>query len=189
MFHEPILNSDPSRQNAIIRLTVMQGQAQVSDDPDAEFSTVLGSCVATCLFDAQAKVGGMNHFLLPEPPASHARHEVDIHYGVYLMEMLINQMLAKGASKARMRAHIYGGANLNPGMVQIGTANAQFARSFLERESIPVLREDMGGICARRVEFRPASGKVRCRSVDDRFAPAVTAVKRNLDDRGDVELF
>ena len=167
----------------------MQGQALVSNDAMVEYSTVLGSCVATCLFDPDAQVGGMNHFLLSEPPRSHDPNEVDVHYGVYLMEMLINQMLAKGASKARMRAHVYGGANLNAGMMQIGTANARFARSFLDNERIPVLREDMGGTCARRVEFRPTEGKVRCRSVEDRLAPAIQPAPRPAADRGDVELF
>ncbi|MCX7283779.1 MAG: chemotaxis protein CheD [Novosphingobium sp.] len=189
MLHQTIPPADAAAPQIIKRVTVMQGQALVSNDPETEFGTVLGSCVATCLFDAQARVGGMNHFLLPEPPSGHARHEVDVHYGVYLMEILINQMLAKGAAKARIRAHVYGGANLNPGMMQFGTANARFARSFLESEGIPVLREDMGGTQARRVEFRPVLGKVRCRSVEDRFIPVAQPAPRVAANRGDVELF
>ena len=52
------------------RITVMQGQALVSSEQNVEFSTVLGSCVALCLFDPDMRIGGMNHFLLAEPPAS-----------------------------------------------------------------------------------------------------------------------
>ena len=171
------------------RVTVLQGQARVSLDPEVEFSTVLGSCIATCLFDPEARLGGMNHFLLAEPPASHAPGQVDVHYGVYLMELLINQMLARGAIKQRMRAHIYGGANLHIGMTPIGTANAQFARSFLDRERIPLLREDLQGNSARRVDFRPATGQVRCRIVENKFAPAVKPTSRPDRSSGDVELF
>jgi chemotaxis protein CheD len=146
--------------------------------------------VATCLYDPVVELGGMNHFLLPEPPASHDRGEVDVHYGVYLMEMLINEMLNYGARKERLRAHLYGGANIRVGMQAIGTANADFARSFLLRERIELVREDLGGNCARRVDFRPASGKVRSRTVASSDAPEAkpTPVFRPVP-RGEVELF
>jgi chemotaxis protein CheD len=169
------------------RITVLQGQARVSAGPRVEFSTVLGSCVATCLFDPEEQVGGMNHFLLAEPPAGGSG--VDEHYGVYLMELLINEMLANGASKQRLRAHLYGGANLYPGMAAIGTANAQFARAFLARERITLVREDLGGNAARRVDFRPSSGMVRCRTVANTLASEERPSLRPVVATGEVELF
>ena len=171
------------------RITVLQGQARVSGRADDELTTILGSCVATCLFDPVAKIGGMNHFLLPEPPESHQRTEVDVHYGVYLMEILINEMLRQGAGKAQMRAHLYGGANLRAGMAPIGTANAAFARAFLEREHIPLLREDLGGTNARRIDFRPATGQVRTRVVENRLARDLPPERRPIQGAGEVELF
>jgi len=177
-------------QNGMTRLTVLQGQFKVSAGPKVELSTVLGSCVATCLFDPTAELGGMNHFLLPEPPASHDRAAVDVHYGVYLMEMLINEMLSHGARKERLRAHLYGGANIRAGMQAIGTANAEFARGFLVRERIELVREDLGGSGARRVDFRPASGQVRCRNVAPAEAPDVKVQPvLRPSPRGEVELF
>ena len=107
MLHQPI-----PQASAMRRITVLQGQVRVSDDPGVELGTVLGSCVAACLFDSVARVGGMNHFLLAEPPANHKAGDVDVHYGVYLMELLINEMLGQGALKSRIRAHLYGGAGL-----------------------------------------------------------------------------
>ena len=74
-------------------------------------------------------------------------------------------------------------------MTPIGTANANFARSFLERERIPVLREDLQGNSARRIDFRPATGQVRCRRVENQFAPAATPSSRPRRGSGDVELF
>ncbi len=184
MLHQPIPGAAGLR-----RITVMQGQMRVSDNRSVELGTVLGSCVASCLFDPEAKVGGMNHFLLAEPPASHDRNDIDVHYGAFLMELLINEMLSQGAVKSRIRAHLYGGANLRAGMAPIGSANATFARSFLEQERIALMREDLGGNCARRVDFRPATGQVRCRTVENTLAPELRPANRTDRTSGDVELF
>jgi chemotaxis protein CheD len=173
----------------LTRVTVMQGHALASADATIEYSTVLGSCVATCLFDPESRVGGMNHFLLAEPPTGHPTSAVDEHYGVYLMELLVNEMMAKGARKSRLKAHLYGGANVNRNMMRIGTMNADFARAFLAREGITLVREDLGGTCARRVDFRPASGQVRFRTVEDRLAPPVQPTTRPAMSTGEVELF
>ena len=162
----------------IERITLLQGEARVCTSSQVEISTLLGSCIATCLFDLEAGVGGMNHFLLATPPAGQDTGIKHPHYGVFLMQQLIDAMLAKGASTSRLRAHLYGGANLHPGMVEIGTANAEFARAFLARESIPLVRGDLGGVNARRVDFQPASGKVRCRIVKN---PLVSQVNFDLD--------
>lgn len=184
MFEQPI-----SPTTNIVRLNLMQGEVRVSAGPRVEISTVLGSCVASCMFDPEIEVGGMNHFLLAEPPSGRKGVEVDEHYGVYLMELLINEMLAHGARKHRLRAHLYGGANLHPGMAQIGTSNGEFARRFLERERIQVVREDIGGSVARRVDFRPASGMVRCRKVEASQAPVPQPKPLRAVSGGDVELF
>jgi chemotaxis protein CheD len=182
MYQQRILPESAARE----RITVMQGQAVVSGDPRVELSTVLGSCVALCLYDPDRRLGGMNHFLLAEPPAGGT---VDEYYGTYLMELLINQMLEKGARRARLKAHLYGGANVNRTMMHIGTANADFAREFVQREGIDLVRQALGGGNARRVDFRPALGQVRCRSVQDRHAPPVQPIPRPAKATGDVELF
>jgi chemotaxis protein CheD len=172
-----------------IRLTIVQGEARASGDPRVEMSTILGSCVATCLFDPIARIGGMNHFLLAEPPA-HVRHQTfDADYGLFLMELLINEMLSLGAIKNRMRARLYGGANLNPDLKPIGSINAAFARQFLEREGIPKVFEDLEGTQARRIQLRPATGLVRARLVPSGTAPTQKPVGRPQSALGTVELF
>jgi chemotaxis receptor (MCP) glutamine deamidase CheD len=90
---------------------------------------------------------------------------VDEHYGLYLMELLINEMMAKGARKSKLKAHLYGGANVNRNMMKIGTVNAEFARRFLKDEGIVLMREDLGGT-------RPAasiSAPLRVRSASARW--------------------
>lgn len=171
-----------------IRTTVMQGQAIVATHPKEILTTVLGSCIACCLYDPIARVGGMNHFLLAEPRDG-AGSVGDEHYGLYLMEVLINQMMTKGALKSRMKAHIYGGANMHAGMTRIGDANAAFAQRFLDEERIELARSDVGGISARRVDFDPVLGRTRCRVVEHVAAPSPTPIIQPLANRGDVELF
>jgi chemotaxis protein CheD len=185
MFHKPVL----PHPHGLDRVTVMQGQALASGDKNLEYSTVLGSCVATCLYDPEAHVGGMNHFLLAEPPPGYGGTSLDEHYGLYLMELLINEMMAKGARKSKLKAHLYGGANVNRNMMKIGTVNAEFARRFLKDEGIVLMREDLGGTQARRVDFRPASGQVRLRTVEDRLAPPVQPTARPAKALGDVDFF
>jgi chemotaxis protein CheD len=175
------------------RVTVMQGEARASIDPHLTMTTILGSCVATCLFDPVAKVGGMNHFLLGEPPDAARAQSFDSDYGLFLMELLVNEMLKLGAVKARMKARLYGGANMNPDLAPIGSGNAAFARAFLAAEGIAKVHEDLEGSHARRVEFRPASGMVRARIVQaDAPTPALPTHKPRAGRQsgfGAVELF
>ncbi len=183
--HNPI---EPSSKPAV-RVTVMQGQAVASADPSLEMSTILGSCVATCLFDPHARVGGMNHFLLAKPLNEFRDRKFDSDYGLYLMELLVNEMLHLGASKMNMKGRLYGGANINSDLTPIGSANADFARGFLRQEGIPQVFEDLEGRSARRIHFRPASGLVRCRQVMDEAVPKEKPQGRPKASLGAVELF
>lgn len=93
-----------------IRRNVLQGEFEVSRDPDVVLTTVLGSCIACCLHDPVARIGGMNHFLLASPPSSRSGLGDDARrYGLYAMELLVNEMIKLGAVRATMRAHLYGG--------------------------------------------------------------------------------
>jgi len=179
----------PNAVSGGLRMTVSQGTRHVTDDPSMVLTTVLGSCVACCLYDAHARIGGMNHFLLAEPHAGTAYGGAEAErYGLYAMELLVNDMLKAGSIRLHLRAHLYGGANLHRGMHAIGTANANFARRFLEADGIPILHSHLGGTQARRVDFRAAMGQARCRVVEEDVAPVVRrpAAMATL---GEVELF
>jgi chemotaxis protein CheD len=137
---------------------VLQGSFRVSGDPNLVLSTVLGSCVAVCLHDPLARIGGMNHFLLPRDRAGLSG---DLRYGTYAMELLINALLKQGALKRNLVAKAFGGARMMDGLSDIGGANVAFARDFLRREEIPVVAENLGGASARRVRFWPATGAAK----------------------------
>lgn len=182
-------HSDLSGDPGVKRITILQGEARASDDPAVEFSTILGSCVATCLFDPVAKIGGMNHFLLAEPPSGRDREAFDEHYGLFLMELLVNEMLGLGARKSRMKARLYGGANMRDTLAPIGTANAAFARRFLALEGLSLAHEELEGRSARRVNFQPVTGRVRCRSSGTAEPIKQKPLARPQSASGDVELF
>lgn len=136
---------------------VVQGQFQISDDPNVVLTTVLGSCVAACVRDPVLGLGGMNHFLLPG--STDGRND-SMKYGVYSMELLINGLLQKGASKGRLVAKLFGGARVVEGLSDIGRQNAEFAEKFLAAEGIPCLGKSLGGDKPRRIRFWPNSGRM-----------------------------
>lgn len=136
---------------------VSQGEYLASRDPNETLSTVLGSCVAACLWDPVALIGGMNHFLLPYAGAD----SVSSRYGINAMEMLINNLLKLGADRNRIRAKLFGGATMSSNLADIGGLNARFAQSFLSTEGIPCDAASLGGTAARRVTFHPTSGHAR----------------------------
>lgn len=139
-------------------INVIQGDFVISEDPEAVLTTVLGSCVAVCLFDPTRKIGGLNHFLLP---GREGLEGANVRYGAYAMELLINGLLKGGACKARLRAKFFGGASMIGNMRDIGASNAAFARKFLADEDIPCIAESVGGNSARRIRFWPTTGRVR----------------------------
>lgn len=170
------------------RIPIVQGEQRVVAEPDVMITTLLGSCIAVCLRDGVARVGGMNHFLLSEPSPDAVRGDQDmLRYGVHAMELLINEMMKRGAARSRMRAQIYGGANVVAGLGSIGSSNAAFARRFLATEGIPVGHEDVGGRHARKVEFLPYDGKARCTAVAE--SVPVAKAPAPVIAGGDVELF
>lgn len=137
---------------------VIQGDFAISDDPEAVLATILGSCVATCLYDPVAKIGGLNHFLLPGFCDSSSGTQS---CGLNMMELLINGLLRKGAMRSRLQAKVFGGADMNGGLTSIGAQNVEFTRTFLRHEGIPCSGESVGGQAGRRIQFVPTTGKVR----------------------------
>ncbi len=135
---------------------VGQATYRCTEDPTVVYSTVLGSCVAACLHDPISRVGGMNHFLLPDGAGGGGSND---RYGVNLMERLINDMLKLGAYKKHIIAKVFGGAHVAVQGSTVGDRNGVFIREFLEREQIECVAASLGGDRARRIRFWPESGK------------------------------
>ena len=140
------------------------GQIYVSSEP-ATVMTILGSCVAVCLWDAQARIAGINHFLLPSIPVSSAN---DARYGNTAMKLLIDDIVARGASKSRLMAKIFGGANVILAFTPkkpIGTQNVEVARDILQRHAIEIVAEGTGGRRGRKLHFDTWTGAVRIKEL------------------------
>lgn len=171
------------------RVNVLQGDFHVTADANAVLSTVLGSCVAACFHDPVAKVGGMNHYLLPSSRGDNPRVDSE---GVHLMELLLNGLLNLGAQRDRIVAKIFGGAKMIEGSLGIGEQNARFARHFLELEGIPIIGASTGGDFGRSLQFRPTTGKARQRFLSKTEIQQQTPVRKAKpapSDAGELELF
>ncbi|WP_330947601.1 chemoreceptor glutamine deamidase CheD [Thermomonas sp. LB-4] len=147
-YYDPALDAD------VIKL--LPAEWRVSSDPIA-LATVLGSCVAACLYDPSACVGGMNHFMLPDA----APGDGSARYGAHAMELLINGLLKAGASRQRLQAKVFGGGNVLPGMTldPIGTRNGNFVLNYLTAERIPIVAQDLFGVQPRKVCFFVRTGR------------------------------
>lgn len=125
------------------------------DDQDLLIMTTLGSCIAACIWDRDRRIGGMNHFMLPDGPGQGGR------YGAFAMELLINELMKRGASRSSLEAKVFGGGQVVAGMnsLNVGERNTAFVIEYLKAERIPIMSRDVLGLHARKVCFLPASGK------------------------------
>jgi len=144
-------------------------------EPERPLSTLLGSCIAVCLFVPLSRVGGLNHFMLPNIRRS-SHDDVDsLLSGDFAMESLLNALLQRGAKKVRLQAKAFGGGTIinaaGPSM-SIGLRNTEFTKEWLEREGIPLLASDFLGPWSRKVLFLPGSGDAYCRRMVTNMATA-----------------
>ena len=165
---------------------------------DILIMTTLGSCIAACLWDRNAKVGGMNHFMLPEGSGQDAASSSG-RYGSFAMELLINEMMKLGATRATMEAKVFGGGQVISGMssMNVGERNTAFVLDYLKAEHIPVVSKDVLDIYPRKVCLLPASGKAMVKRLASANNEALAALERTAAQKvtpaasggGSVDLF
>ena len=173
---------------------VLPGEYYVSNE-DLVVMTVLGSCIAACIWDGKVRTGGMNHFMLPDGDGADGSGR----YGSYAMELLINEMFKLGARRETMQAKIFGGAQVMAGFttMNVGERNTQFVLDYLATERIPVVSQDVLDIHPRKVCFFPVTGKALVKrlahshpetlAVEERRGNAASVAKSNAG--GSVDLF
>lgn len=162
----------PDKEN-LTRFAIKPGEHYVTGQ-DVIISTLLGSCVSACLYDPFKKVIGMNHFLL-----SNRRYAKNMpyyiteagRYGIHAMEILINEMLKKGAKRDNLHAKAFGGSSLLQPSGEVGNfscvgdVNARFIKDFLENEGIPLVSDDLGGDRGRVIYFHFSDFSVYVRKI------------------------
>lgn len=134
----------------------------LATDEDIIISTVLGSCIAVALYDPTRHIGGLNHFMLPgELHNQNVLLDDSGRYGMFAMELLINDLLKQGSNKRNLIAKVFGGGHvLNTAVGKIPEGNITFAMEFLETENIPIASSDVGGTDARKIFFFVKTSRV-----------------------------
>ena len=134
-------------------------QMHVASAPCA-IKTLLGSCVAVCLWDPEARVGGVVHYLLPH--GRDGRAETG-RYGNLAIPALIRAVCALGGSAGALKAKVFGGARVLPSLrpangPSLGDSNVAAARELLAAQNVPVVASDVGGERGRRLLFHIEDG-------------------------------
>ena len=145
-------------------VTIHPGEYYATVD-DTIISTVLGSCIAVGFFDERARMGGLNHFMLPGDSAGiDLLRSPNAKYGMYAMELLINDLMGLGARKSALKAKVFGGGSVlhfsSGAGSRIPGNNIDFAFEYLRGEGIPVVASDVGGREPRKIFFYARTGKV-----------------------------
>ena len=128
--------------------------------------TTLGSCISACIWDKKSKIGGMNHFMLPQTDAAPDQIRWSqlpsdaTRYGNYAMEHLINEIIKHGGCRTRLQAKVFGGGNVLNSM-NIGQKNIDFVLNYLKIDNIPLIASDLGNRYPRKLIFDPLDGKAR----------------------------
>jgi chemotaxis protein CheD len=180
---------------------ILPGQYYVTRSEEV-IVTVLGSCVSACIRDRIFGIGGMNHFMLPNGSATQSKswcNELDddaARYGVYAMELLINDVLKNGGHRQNLEVKITGGGRMLANMSDIGRRNIDFVNKFLTTEGLKVVAEDLGDIYPRKVCYFPNTGRLRVKKLRTMHNGAILqreeVYRQDLHKqvpRGDVEIF
>ena len=180
---------------------VLPGRHYVTSNVNEMIVTLLGSCVAACIRDPVAAVGGLNHFLLPESESGHWGGTVDVamRYGNHAMETLINDIVKLGGQRSRLEVKVFGGAQVIEGasVLSVGQRNVEFVQSYLQNEGFDIAAKHLGGVSPRRIHYFPMTGKVQMRQLQrtadkDLFKREMayrSQIRVDDDDAGNAELF
>lgn len=161
-------------RNNLPYVTIHPGELYVTRK-QAVISTLLGSCIAACLYDPVNGVAGMNHFMLSNKRYSRTMPTCVTEagrYGIHAMELLINRMLNSGAVKQELRAKVFGGGSLLPvregshsNFLCVGEVNCRFILEFLKNDCIPLIASDLGGPNGRVIRFSTSDYSVDRRRI------------------------
>jgi len=123
-------------------------------------STIIGSGVALCLWDSEHRIGGANHFILPEGPEDSVN---STRYANVANDALLKRMLDLGAQRNSLEARIFGGSlpavTFSSGGDCVGERNVQVVTLFLKMNSIRLVQSEVGGTRGRKLVFQTDDGR------------------------------
>jgi chemotaxis protein CheD len=144
---------------------LLPGQLHASAEP-CQIRTILGSCVAICLWDHRRRAGGMNHFLLP---ASRQGEPASLRFADMATTTLLEKLLGLGCRLPSLQAKIFGGSsmfqNQNRYALSLGARNVAAALDLLKNAAIPVTVQETGGTQGRKIIFNTDDGVAWSRQI------------------------
>jgi chemotaxis protein CheD len=153
----------PKPTDALPKIFLTPGTLYCTPEP-AVVTTVLGSCVAVCLWDRTRGGAGMNHYVLPHgEPGEHG-----LRYGDVAIAQLGEGMTRLGSRIENLRAKVFGGAAVLPFGVAadtVGSKNVRVALEWLKRHSIPVVARRTGGKNGLLIRLYTRTGRVMVRKI------------------------
>ena len=178
------------------KIKIGPGEHYVTRHADELIVTVLGSCIAACIRDPVALIGGMNHFMLPSSATGDwGETSAAMRYGNFAMERLINDILRGGGQRGRLEIKVFGGATMIANGGAIGPQNADFVEAYLAAENMVIAARDLRGSFARRIDYMPLLGKVKMLEMAIDRAPVARVENKfrktieTAPDSGSIELF
>jgi chemotaxis protein CheD len=129
-------------------------------------TTILGSCVAVCLWDSALHYGGINHIMLP---LWNGQGLATPKYGNIAVKKLIDNMLSLGCKKQNLVAKVFGGGEVidtNISNFQIGERNIQIVQQILDEEKIRIVSSSVGGKLGRKIIFNTYDGSVQHKYIE-----------------------
>lgn len=180
---------------------ILPGEFYVTKE-DEQLITTLGSCVSACIRDRVFKIGGMNHFMLPESAEMQGQSGTDnllsnaARYGSYAMEHLINGILRQGGLRKNLEIKVFGGGKIISTMTDVGVKNIRFVLEYLKTENLPISAQDLGDVYPRKVIYFPQSGRVRVKHLKNTNKDVIARQEQSYSQEinqtpvaGEVELF
>lgn len=149
------------------RVVLSLGEWAVTADANAELVCLgLGSCVALCVHDAVAHVGGMAHIVLPDSTAGRVGNGAGAKFADLGVPLVLDRMIEQGALRSRLRVALVGGAQILAGRAlsdapQIGPRNVEAVLAALAARGLRPHEQEVGGSQGRTVTLSVSTGELR----------------------------
>lgn len=125
--------------------------------------TILGSCIAVCLWDSYHKFGGMNHYIYGKM----LNRERNVKFGEIAIPYLIKLMLGFGAKENQLRAYVVGGGEHPDFRSPVGALNADLADKLLADYQIGIVTREVKGQFGRKVVFNSGTGEITIHKINE----------------------
>jgi chemotaxis protein CheD len=170
------------------QVTINTGESYASKEPII-INTLLGSCVAVCLYDPSSRIGGMNHILLPGQPDM-KKFDNSAKYGINAMDILITQIMKLGGNRHKLIAKAFGGAHVLPELSEengVGRKIVEFVKIYLKNEKIRLVNSDFGGVDTRKIFFHTDTGDVFLKRRKQRKDKALNIIVKEKKQMKEIE--